>query len=68
MKKPRRFLVFYHHMGRIKDFYTDNENTAKRKAVFCNGTYWVDTRYEAKLRLYGYLKRKELYTNKIVEQ
>lgn len=61
MRKPRRFLTLYHIGDKLKEFWTDDESLAEKRAILRNGTVWIDTRYKAKLRLYWYLRRKELY-------
>ncbi len=62
MRKPRRFMVLSGVGGKLKEFHTDDESLAERRAILNNGQVWIDTRYKAKLRFYWYLRRKELYT------
>jgi len=61
MRKPREFMVLSGIGGKLKEFHTDNEDLARKKAILNNGQVWIDTRYKAKLRLYWYLVRKEMY-------
>lgn len=37
---------------KLIEFHTDNEALAERKAILKNGQVWIDTRYEAKMRLF----------------
>jgi hypothetical protein len=63
MKKPRRYTVFYRVKGVLKQFDTDNIQTAFGvKYRFINSNVYEDMRYEARLRLYGYLLRKQMYS------
>jgi hypothetical protein len=51
MKKPRKYMVLYGG-EKLIEFHTDNEALAERKAILKNGQVWIDTRYEAKMRLF----------------
>ena len=53
MNKPKEFIVFYNG----KHFETNNEQLAHKKAIAYGGTVYIDTRYNAKVRLFNYLNR-----------
>lgn len=60
--KPYRYFVLYRDdSGKLKQFNTDHLETGLKKEGITEGTLYVDTRYKAKLRLWGYLLRKTLY-------
>lgn len=58
MEKPKLFTAIYKNAkGKNVFFETNNEDAALRKEVIKNGTTYIDTRYEAKVRLFNYLNR-----------
>lgn len=58
MQKPYLYTVIYKNArGKNVFFETNDENTALRKEVIKDGTTYIDTRYEAKVRLFNYLNR-----------
>ena len=62
MNLPKEFTVIWRDKkDNIKQFETNNENTAFNKSIRVEGTVYIDTRYKAKLRLYWYLWRKKEY-------
>lgn len=62
MNLPKEFTVIWRDKkDNIKQFETNDENTAFNKSIRVDGTVYIDTRYKAKLRLYWYLWRKKEY-------
>jgi hypothetical protein len=62
MKKPRRYTTIYRVKGVLRQFDTDDIHVAfGKKSKFVDGEVYEDLRYKAKLRLYGYLLKKQLY-------
>ena len=62
MELPKEYFVIYKDSkGKVKDYYTNNVDTAEKKAMLNSGIVYTDTRYKAKLRLYWYLWRKKEY-------
>lgn len=58
MQKPYLYTVFYRDENGKSNFKeTDNEQTALNWEIKYNGTCYIDTRYEAKKRLYWHLWR-----------
>lgn len=59
---PKEYTVIWKDAKeKFKFFMTDNSDLAFKKEVLNEGTTYIDTRYKAKLRLYFYLLRKQLY-------
>lgn len=62
MELPKLYTVIYKDSkGNSKYFYTNDNNTAEKKAALNDGEVYIDTRYKARLRLYWYLWRKKEY-------
>ena len=62
MNLPKEFTVIWgDKKDNIKQFETNDKNTAFNKSIRVEGTVYIDTRYKAKLRLYWYLWRKKEY-------
>lgn len=62
MNLPKEFTVIWRDKkDNIKQFETNDKNTAFNKSIRVEGTVYIDTRYKAKLRLYWYLWRKKEY-------
>ena len=62
MNLPKEFTVIWRDKkDNIKQFETNDKNTAFNKSIRVDGTVYIDTRYKAKLRLYWYLWRKKEY-------
>jgi hypothetical protein len=62
MQLPKKYSVLYGgKFNNEKQRYTNDENTAFKWSVKYNGIMYIDTRYNAKLRLYWYLWRKNEY-------
>jgi len=56
IKKPKQFFALWRNKkGNFIQFYTDCEILGFKKSVLNEGTLYIDTRYQAKLRLYNYL-------------
>jgi hypothetical protein len=59
---PKQFFALWKDSaGKWHQFDTNNQDVAEKKAAIDDGEIYIDTRYKAKLRLYRYLVRKELY-------
>ena len=53
MNLPKEFTVIWRDKkDNIKQFETNDKNTAFNKSIRVEGTVYIDTRYKAKLRLY----------------
>jgi hypothetical protein len=64
MEYPKQFFALWKDTkGKWHQFDTNNEDAAAKKAVINDGEIYIDNRYAAKLRLYYYLLRKQLYPN-----
>lgn len=59
MQKPFKFFVIWrNNRKKLQQFDTDSEHTALITATRRNGTAYIDTRYEARMRMYNYLLNK----------
>lgn len=64
MKLPKQFFALWKDSkGKWHQFDTNDQNTAEKKAAINDGEIYIDLRYKAKLRLYWFLVRKQLYPN-----
>lgn len=64
MKLPKQFFALWKDpKGKWHQFDTNDQNTAEKKAAINDGEIYIDLRYKAKLRLYWFLVRKQLYPN-----
>lgn len=64
MKLPKQFFALWKDgKGKWHQFDTNDQNTAEKKAAINDGEVYIDNRYKAKLRLYWFLVRKQLYPN-----
>jgi hypothetical protein len=62
MKPPKQYAVIYKdNKGKGKHKETNNEQTVMNWGLKFEGEVYIDTRYEAKKRLYWYLWRKKEY-------
>ena len=60
MDKPRLYFVIWRNAkGELKQFNTNEEHAALWMETRRRGTVYIDTRYEARLRLYNYLLHKK---------
>ena len=64
MKLPKQFFALWKDpKGKWHQFDTNDQNTAEKKSAINDGEIYIDLRYKAKLRLYWFLVRKQLYPN-----
>jgi len=58
MEKPKLYTIIWRDKKQnSKFFYTNDEETAERKAAINDGEIYIDTRYKAKVRLYNHINR-----------
>jgi len=64
MPLPKQFFALWKDpKGKWRQFDTNNQDVAEKKAAINDGEIYIDLRYKAKLRLYWFLVRKKLYPN-----
>lgn len=64
MQLPKQFFALWKDpKGKWHQFDTNNQDVAEKKAAINDGEIYIDLRYKAKLRLYWFLVRKQLYPN-----
>lgn len=62
MELPKLYTVIYKDdKGKFKYFFSNNLDLCEKKAALNDGDIYIDNRFAAKVRLYWFLVRKQLY-------